>query len=595
MSIQTSYGSVWEHAADNIAAILDADIPSDERLRNVIELGYFSQFTSCPSLAFNELLVTWLEQHILDRYGVSLEEIPVALAELEVVPSATLVRRRGRTVSPDLMRYVAYAMQLQTVWPIGPERADVLEIGSGYGGLARTLQVYHPNSRFWLADIPESLRCAEIYLRAAFPEKNILWLNENDAIDSADFILVPAGEAAGLLPGRCFDMAINVWSFGEMPNEYVATWLKLLQVDCQVKRLFTVNSFMAPVTPTTQARTMVGDWLLGLDERWAIDDFEIDFAVHRCPLMRNFPKGIGIIARRIDDENEVAVLRRRAAAGVRAVLREDWVVISAEEKSATTPERPERMLSGSTRDIDPAAVSSQRLLAVTDYVGHFNIESNQDGAFFCLWNDWRMTGSQRSGALLIAYLAMVGKANLESRCTKEELLLLKRLSPLPLHLEYNTFRTGKVGARIEHDGDWLTDQEACDRAMEHKKASKFDVAEMLLQKVAAVYPAHGDCWFQMAQLAEICGKINLAAVFAAHSVHLGCVHYAAEATRMRMAFRARRRWWHMSAEKDPISVCCGCYLDGDPGGALAELAKIACAEGRERLESALKLAVGSYN
>jgi hypothetical protein len=133
---------------------------------------------------------------------------------------------------------------------------------------------------------------------------------------------------------------------------------------------------------------------------------------------------------------------------------------------------------------------------------------------------------------------MVGKSDMDRRCTKEELLLLKRLRPLPLHQEYAAFGAAVDRGRVAHDGAWLTDQEACDRALEHKKAGEFDAAEMLWTKVAMVYPAHGDCWFQLALLFEQRGDLPLAAVSAAHSVQLGCNYYAAEAERMKAAFPA---------------------------------------------------------
>ncbi|MDO8302655.1 MAG: putative sugar O-methyltransferase, partial [Sedimentisphaerales bacterium] len=176
-----NYGSVWQKAVANMAAVLDSGLHANEGLRRILELGYFTQLTSYPSPKFNDTVAAWLQQYLVDRYDVEIDNLPNDLVELDIVPVATIVRRGKRKLSPDLLRYAVYAMQLRTVWPFhGERRLDILEIGSGYGGFARTLKCFHPGARFWLTDIPESLRCAEIFLRAAFPDATIAWQKVGD-------------------------------------------------------------------------------------------------------------------------------------------------------------------------------------------------------------------------------------------------------------------------------------------------------------------------------------------------------------------------------------------------------------------------------
>lgn len=600
MPIFEDYGGVWAKAVEDIATVLNSDLPPEVQLRRVMEFGFFSQFTSNPLPAFNEGVVCWLEGHLVARWGISLQDIPAELNELDVVPQATQIRKYERLFSPDLLRYVDYSMQMTRAWPVGPERAEVLEIGSGYGGLARTLRCLRPNTRIWLADIPESLRCAEIYLQKAFPHLRIAWLDAQGNGADADFVLVPAGEAASLLPGRRFDLAINVWSFGEMPNQFVNTWLGLIQEACQIDWLFTINSFMAPVTPAAQARTQTGAWLPGLDAGWAVEDFEINPAVHRCPLMRNFPKGIALLLRRVYDDSAVARLRDEAAAEAAKVLNEDWVAIAAERSTASSPGRPERMLDGAIAGCCPTNISSKRLLALTDYVGHFDIDAGVLGPFFRLWNDWRMNRNPRTGALLVAYLAMVGKTNLDHRCTKEELLLLEHLPRLPLHKEYAAFMQAEDVGSVLHHGKLLTAQEACDLALEFKKASHFSQAEELWLSVAAAHPNHGDCWFQLSLLAEQQSQFCLAAVYSAHAVHLGCHAQAENALRMRDTFVDSRksifsRLKSFNEKADPAVALCHRYFAGDTRLAFIELAKALRVEGKESHGAALEQAALCYD
>jgi len=612
------YGSVWTNPTAKIAAILSGVTSNREKLCEIMGLGVFSQFASYRSPAFNELLVRWLTDFLEREYGFQISDLPASLHEVGPTPEATVVKSTHGTLSPDLLRHVAYVLFLRKWWTLQSDPAEILEIGSGYGGLARTLKCFHPAARFWLVDIPEALRCAEIYLRDTCPEARIAWLDADAGIPppDSDFLLIPAADADCLIAGRRFDLAINVWSFGEMPNRYVDTYLRLLQRDCQVAWLLTVNSFMAPVTPASVDRTEVGDWLLGLDERWDIEHFEIEPAVHRCPLIRNFPKGIGLLARRISDEREISRQRQAAADELASTLLEDWAWLAASEGSAAKSGRPETAIDVSTAGSDRQPVSSRQLATLTDYIGHFTIEAGIDGPFFRLWNDYRMNRSERSGALLVAYLAMVGKTDLERRCTKEELLLLKRLPQLPLHQEYAAFGAAIERGRIEHIGTWLTAQEACDRALEHKKAGEFDAAEVLWTKVAAAYPAHGDCWFQLALLFELRCAWPWAAVFAAHSVRLGCDYYVEGAERLRTAFAASlpetkpqasllSRWLPrrkplqgpVTATTDAIASevgYCQQYFAGNARPALVGLAQVRRDAGDEVSAQALDQAAARY-
>lgn len=590
------YGSVWQQATSDIARELESGLPAGDAFRRVLGLGYFSQFTSYPSAEFNEAVVVWLEGHLAARHRFALADLPAGLDELDIAPAATIVRREGRKLSPDLLRYVAYARQIDEMWPSGRRPAGILEIGSGYGGLARTLKAFHPETRYWLTDLPESLRCAEIYLRAAYPEARIASLGAAFAgeVPDAEFYLVPVQEAARVLSGRKFDLAINVWSFGEMPNDYVNLWLKLLQDGCRVEWLYTINSFMAPVTPVSTDRTRIGDWLFGLDDRWAIERFEIDPAVHRCPLIRNFPKGIGLAARRIPDDAEIARLRVAASRDLEAVHLEDWARIAANKQSHADPARPERMIDGTEPDWH--SLSCRRLFALTDYIGHFNIEAGKDGAFFRLWNDYRMNRNEDAGALLAAYLGMAGKTDLERKCTKEELFVLRRLAERPLHQEYAAFAAALERGKIPLEGAWLTDQEACDRAVEHKKAGDLAAAEVLWTKVAAAYPGHGDCWFQIARLEQGRDGLPEAALHAAHAVHLGCPNYAKEAGRIRVAasaWIAKRGRQEQGAHAAAIA-CFARYFGGEPRQALEALALARRAAGDDIAAQAHEKAAAAY-
>jgi len=108
----------------------------------------------------------------------------------------------------------------------GVERPLILEIGSGYGGLAYHLKKLLPRARYVLVDIPESLVMSSLYLSTLFPyEDNVLITPANIGDlrkETGGFTFVPnylfdECTAAGLE----FDLAINTLSMSEMSEKQV--------------------------------------------------------------------------------------------------------------------------------------------------------------------------------------------------------------------------------------------------------------------------------------------------------------------------------------------------------------------------------------
>jgi hypothetical protein len=603
-----NYGSVWQQASANVLAILESKLSEGEKLEKVMELGYFSQFTSYASLEFNESIFEWLRKYLFSKYKFDIDSLPDDLVELDIVPKKTLVSYSDRKLTPDLLRNVGYALQIRRTLSKSIDKANVLEIGSGYGGLARVIKSFNPGVHYWLTDISESLQCAEIYLKKTFPNAKIVWQNEGISEDEqmADFYLVRLEDAVRVLSGIKFQLAINIWSFGEMPNEFIDQWLKLIQQKCKVEWFFTINSFMAPVTIDSISRKNVGDWLFRLDSHWNIEYFEIDPEIHRCPLIKNFPKGIGILAQRVIDQNNLFKIRKESSNNAKKILLEDWVGVASEEKSIETPDRPERNITHSINEFDINTISSSRLRAITDYVGHFNIESCMKGPIFLLWDDYRLNNNQLSGALLVCYMAMVGKSELNRRCSKEELLLLDQLNKIGLHDEYVAFSLPDTNIDILEEGDSFNAQIACDQAIKYKKVGELELAESLWIKVAINNPEHGDCWYQLAVLRNDEGDTASAAIFASHSVYLGCKNYANAADEMRKLFLKNNsvlykikyllvRYKSKNSERRMKSCAeilsyrdCGVnYFNGNNVHALEKLAQKYCEYGNESMAKAL--------
>lgn len=96
----------------------------------------------------------------------------------------------------------------------------ILEIGSGYGGLAYYIKKLLPQARYHCLDIPESLLFASIYLGTLFPGDNGIVTQDKLGMlakDTPGFTFVPNYFCDELVAtGQKFDLVINTLSMSEM-------------------------------------------------------------------------------------------------------------------------------------------------------------------------------------------------------------------------------------------------------------------------------------------------------------------------------------------------------------------------------------------
>jgi SAM-dependent methyltransferase len=121
-----------------------------------------------------------------------------------------------------------------------------IEIGCGYGGLARIYELMNPGISYTLVDLPESLFFAHNYLMLNFPDAKILYLDEDNQQkldEHYDFVFVPV-QASPLLAGRSFDVVTNTASLQEMTGETVAFWMDFIERQIEVKAFYSCNYFL---------------------------------------------------------------------------------------------------------------------------------------------------------------------------------------------------------------------------------------------------------------------------------------------------------------------------------------------------------------
>jgi len=114
-----------------------------------------------------------------------------------------------------------------------PKRPVIWEIGAGYGGLARILKSYIPNSCHILLDLPETLTYASYFIAYNFPDKKIAYLSDiidrldefDKLIVEYDFILIPPW-VSPYIPNSSVDLVIDTYSMSEMSKVYAKYYIK---------------------------------------------------------------------------------------------------------------------------------------------------------------------------------------------------------------------------------------------------------------------------------------------------------------------------------------------------------------------------------
>jgi hypothetical protein len=403
------YGALWGKVADDYQTIAADGVLDQSGFEAIVHYGGFSQFAMNTDARLLESLIDW-QIATLKEMGAPLDGQPESHAEAAVFPDSLCLERAGRRVSPDFLRLLAYAHTIDQQMAIArvEEPRVILEIGSGHGGLARLMKLRHANATVCLIDLPACLMAAAFYLQQSMPDLRIVWLRDLDgdlAASGADFILIPADEADGL-HGQTIDLAINIWSFGEMPNTQIATWFELIQERNNTRHLYLLNHFMAPLPAelgnVRQHASHYG-WLNRMDADWQVQSFTVDPAIERPPLVRHKHRGLQIFANRIKEPDAIARERERAARAVESVHLQDWVLGSLRQESSGETDADAARRSIVTQG--SKALGAHTAFALDRFDRTLRLwrpdtDGGMEGAFFRLWNDLRLNHNPLSLRLL---------------------------------------------------------------------------------------------------------------------------------------------------------------------------------------------------
>jgi hypothetical protein len=132
-------------------------------------------------------------------------------------------------------------------------RKTVMEIGSGWGGLAYQFKTLFPNSTYVMVDLPMVILFSSVYLQTLFPNAKV-FLGDGNAesynninLASYDFVFIPHYAWSHLSPMK-IDLVLNTASFQEMTEEHVRGYVKQL-ANWKVPHIYSLNRDHSPNNP----------------------------------------------------------------------------------------------------------------------------------------------------------------------------------------------------------------------------------------------------------------------------------------------------------------------------------------------------------
>lgn len=154
----------------------------------------------------------------------------------------------------------------------------ILEIGGGYGGLARIFSKVELNSRYIICDLAESLFFSYIFLTANFPDKVILIADSDDYdASSFDILLVPV-QHFSILRNYQYEAIINTGSLQEMPDQTIHFWMQLIKSIIGKGIFYSFNYFLNDNKSHTSlvAGEFINKTCFRIDNYWDIVRFKIN-------------------------------------------------------------------------------------------------------------------------------------------------------------------------------------------------------------------------------------------------------------------------------------------------------------------------------
>jgi hypothetical protein len=134
-------------------------------------------------------------------------------------------------VSHDLLRYIGVMTDIKKAGLLDHTHPkSVLEIGGGYGGLARAHLYQNPSVRYVICDLEETLFFSAIYLFMHFGDDRVHLVDaslRDDSLEAGHIYIVPQSRME-LMDDLQFNYSVSQQSFQEMTQPQVNVYLEWL-------------------------------------------------------------------------------------------------------------------------------------------------------------------------------------------------------------------------------------------------------------------------------------------------------------------------------------------------------------------------------
>ena len=307
---------------------------NEDKIGTVQNTDMFCINTDNPDI--KNKMVDWYLQRIgLDDLDYSIQESLVSNRQNSVV-------RNGRLLSPDFLRTVALSLEIRKYCKFSYDNFNVLELGAGYGGLARTMKLLFPNIKYVIIDIPEALYFSSIFLRQNFPGAKVCYVtSEEDFKDDFsyirdyDFVFIPTMFAEAIACNR-FELFCNTASLGEMKNSVVRYWMDFIQNKLDVRYFFGLNRFLNTINMEGHSFRLdenIGS--VSFDGNWRILQWELEPPFSRCPCLETaVTRNLEVIAERLPKSvSNNAYNRHLSRQIIDGFFKEDWFVHSGQDNT----------------------------------------------------------------------------------------------------------------------------------------------------------------------------------------------------------------------------------------------------------------------
>jgi len=340
-------------------------------------------------------MIDWYFDYFVN-HGINFDQFDHSIQESLYSNSDNSVERSGRLVSPDFLRTVIICYELQKYCQFPQERFNVMELGAGFGGLARTFKLFYPNTCLVITDIPETLYFSYIFIRLNFPDAKISYVTNIDDLKGPfgdyDFLFVPTKFIEDFRK-KNFQLFYNTASLGEMKNSVIHYWINFVQEKIQCKYFFGLNRFLNTIDPENdQWRLDENACSVSFDAHWDILQWELDPLFARCPYIETLcSRNLEIIAERRNHYRSQEENVEKGKELLERVVLQDWF---------KKPHVIDKRIHLGAEHWPPRHIRADNDLAP---------DLTKNGTLYALWRSINLDPNKENLRLMIQYLEILSR------------------------------------------------------------------------------------------------------------------------------------------------------------------------------------------